>query len=244
MPIALAAIKKVKESKADIGIAFDGDADRIGVVDRNGTILWGDQMLVLFARNILEKHPGATIISEVKASEVLYSEIEKYGGVPIMWKTGHSLIKKKIVEEGALLAGEMSGHIFFNDRWFGFDDAVYSGARLLEILAAADVTLPEIIDTIPKMVNTPEIRVATREDTKFAIVERIVAHFKKTHDVIDIDGARVKFPNGWALVRASNTQPVLVVRFESDTEEHLAEIRAVVEPIIEKFKSELEGRSV
>ncbi|MCP5046598.1 MAG: phosphomannomutase/phosphoglucomutase [bacterium] len=233
-------IDKMKETDADIGIGLDGDADRIGVVDKNGTILWGDQMTILFARDILGKRPGETVISEVKASEVLYSEIEKHGGVPVMWKTGHSLIKKKIVETNAALAGEMSGHIFFNDRWFGFDDAVYAGARMMEIPADSDLSLTQMIDSIPKAYNTPEIRVDTTEEAKFKIVDYLVNYFKKDYDVIDIDGARVKFPNGWALVRASNTQPSLVVRFEADSNEHLEEIRAIVEPVIDETREKME----
>ena len=234
-------IAKVKETGADLGIGFDGDADRIGVVDQNGTILWGDQMMVIFARDILPANPGRTMISEVKASEVLYQEIAKAGGTPVMWKTGHSLIKKKIVETNAIMAGEVSGHIFFNDRWFGFDDAVYSGARLLELLAKTDQSLADIIETLPKVFNTPEIRVDTTEEAKFQIVEQIVAHFKKDYDVIDIDGARVKFPYGWALVRASNTQPSLVVRYEADTEEHLEEIKGIVEPVLKDIKASVGG---
>lgn len=230
-------IAKVKETDSDIGVGFDGDGDRIGVVDINGTILWGDQMTILFARDMLAKEKGLKIISEVKASEVLYSEIAAHGGIPIMWKTGHSLIKKKIKEEKAALAGEMSGHIFFNDRWFGFDDAVYAGARLLEIIAASNQTLPEMIASIPKAYNTPEIRVETTEEAKFKIVAHLVEHYKKEYDVIDIDGARVKFPHGWALVRASNTQPSLVVRFEADSPEHLKEIQTMVEPVIEETRT-------
>lgn len=233
-------IAKVKETDADIGIGFDGDGDRIGVVDKEGTILWGDQMTILFARDILSVNKGAKIISEVKASEVLYSEIAKHGGQPIMWKTGHSLIKKKIVEENAALAGEMSGHIFFNDRWFGFDDAVYAGARLLEILASSKQSLTDMIASIPKAYNTPEIRVETTEVAKFQIVDYLVNYFKKSYEVIDIDGARVKFPHGWGLVRASNTQPSLVVRFEADSPEHLKEIREMVEPIIEETRIKIE----
>ena len=233
-------IAKVKESGSDLGIGFDGDGDRIGVVDKEGNILWGDQMTIIFARNILAKQPGAIIISEVKASEVLYSEIEKNGGVPIMWKTGHSLIKKKIFEVNAALAGEMSGHIFFNDRWFGFDDAVYAGARLLEILSDTEQSLTEIIDSLPKVYNTPEIRVDTSEEAKFKIVSHIVDYFKKRYEVVDIDGARVKFPYGWALVRASNTQPSLVVRFEADSEEHLKEIQGIVEPVISETRKRFE----
>ena len=225
-------IAKVKETGADLGIGLDGDADRIGVVDPNGAIIWGDQLTLIFARDILAKNPGQKIISEVKASEVLYSEIKKSGGIPIMWKTGHSLIKKKIAEENAALAGEMSGHIFFNDKWFGFDDAVYAGARLLEILSNTDQSLTEIMDTIPKTFNTPEIRIDTTDEAKFNIVSHLVDYFKKDYEVIDIDGARVIFPHGWALVRASNTQPSLVIRFEADSEEYLKEIRSIVEPII------------
>jgi len=234
-------ISKVKETNADFGIGLDGDADRIGVVDKYGSILWGDMLMVIFARDILSKKPGEKIISEVKASEVLYSEIKKHGGIPIMWKTGHSLIKKKIFEENAILAGEMSGHIFFNDnRWFGFDDAVYSGARLLEILSNSDKSLTEIVDTIPKMFNTPEIRVDTTEEAKFKIVSDMVNHFKKEYEVIDIDGGRIKFPYGWALIRASNTQPSLVIRFEADSEEHLKEIEKIFQTVLKKIKDKIE----
>jgi len=236
-------IAKVKETGADLGIGFDGDADRIGVVDGKGNILWGDMLMVLFSREILKDNPGRKIISEVKASEVLYAEIKKNGGIPIMWKAGHSLIKKKIFEENAILAGEVSGHIFFNDRWFGFDDAVYSGARLLELLSNSKQTLEEMVETIPHIVNTPEIRVDTTEEAKFIIVDKIVAIFKENYEVIDIDGARIKFPDGWALVRASNTQPSLVLRFESDTEENLQKIRDIVEPILENTVKEVESRT-
>ena len=234
-------IAKVKETGADLGIGFDGDADRIGVVDGNGNILWGDMLMVLFSREILKDNPGRKIISEVKASEVLYAEIEKSGGIPIMWKAGHSLIKKKIFEENAILAGEVSGHIFFNDRWFGFDDAVYSGARLLELISNSSKTLEEMVKTIPDTFNTPEIRVDTTEEAKFIIVDKIVSIFKENYEVIDIDGARIKFPDGWALVRASNTQPSLVLRFESDSEENLQKIREVVEPILDKIVKEVES---
>ncbi len=233
-------IRTVKETGSDLGIGFDGDADRIGVVDAEGNILWGDQLTLIFAKDILQRDPGATIISEVKASEVLYSEIAKHGGRPIMWKTGHSIIKKKIVEEKAALAGEMSGHIFFCDKWFGFDDAVYAGARLLEILSNTGMSLNEHLKLIPVAYNTPELRVDTTEEAKFRIVEKIRDHFKKDHEVIDIDGARIKFAHGWALVRASNTQPSLVVRFEADSEAKLKELQSFVEPIIEKTRVECE----
>jgi phosphomannomutase/phosphoglucomutase len=232
-------IAKVRETGADLGIGLDGDADRIGVVDGRGRILWGDQLLVIFARDILRAHPGATIISEVKASEVLYAEIRKNGGVPIMWQAGHSLIKKKLFEVNALAAGEVSGHIFFHDKWFGFDDAVYAGARLLEILAATDSSLAEMFDTIPRVFNTPELRIDCGDDVKFRVVDAIREYFKKILPVIDIDGARVQFPHGWALVRASNTQPSLVVRYEADTEEELQKIQDQVDTVIRRFQSEI-----
>ena len=233
-------INKVKETNSDLGLGFDGDADRVGVIDDKGNIVWADLVMILLARDVLKKNPGAKIISEVKASEVFYSEVEKAGGVPIMWKTGHSLIKKKIYEENALLAGEVSGHIFFNDKWFGFDDAIYAGARLLEILSNTDMKLSEIMKTVPKVVNTPEIRIDVKEEIKFKIVDKIIEHFKKDYEVIDIDGARIKFGNGWALVRASNTQPSLVLRFEANSEKDLEEIKSIVNPVLEKIKKELE----
>jgi phosphomannomutase/phosphoglucomutase len=232
-------IAKVRETGADLGIGLDGDADRIGVVDGQGRILWGDQLLVIYARDILKDHPGAKIISEVKASEVLYSEIKKYGGVPIMWKAGHSLIKKELFEVNALAAGEVSGHIFFNDKWFGFDDAVYAGARLLEILGNSTQTLAEIFDTIPRAFNTPELRIDCGDDVKFRVVEAIRDYYKKILPVIDIDGARVKFPHGWALVRASNTQPALVVRYEADSAEELQKIQSQVDEIIRSVQAQI-----
>jgi len=234
-------IKKVKETGSDLGLGFDGDADRVGVVDDKGNIVWSDLIMIIFARDLLKKNPGAKIISEVKASEVFYSEVRKAGGVPIMWKTGHSLIKKKIYEENALLAGEVSGHIFFNDKWFGFDDAIYAGARLLEILSNSDMKLSEIMKSVPNVVNTPEIRIDVNEEIKFKIVDKVIEYFKKDYDVIDIDGARIKFADGWALVRASNTQPSLVLRFEANSEKELERIKSIVNPILDKFKKELES---
>jgi phosphomannomutase len=233
-------IEKVKQTGADLGIGFDGDGDRIGVVDSAGNILWGDQLMIIFSEDILKKHPGGKIISEVKASEKLYSEISRMGGVPIMWKTGHSLIKKKIHDENAIFAGEMSGHLFFNDRWFGFDDAVYAGARLLEILSNSDKSLTEIYAKLPKAINTPEIREKTTEEAKFKIVAYIIEHFRKEYEVIDIDGARIKFPRGWALVRASNTGPDLVIRFEADSREDLEKIKDTVYPLIKAAKTRFE----
>ncbi|MBU4268133.1 MAG: phosphomannomutase/phosphoglucomutase [Acidobacteria bacterium] len=234
-------IAKVKETGADLGIGLDGDADRLGVVDSRGRILWGDQLLVIYARAILKDHPGATIISEVKASEVLYAEIKKYGGVPIMWKAGHSLIKKKIFEVNALAAGEVSGHMFFNDKWFGFDDAVYAGARLLEILGNSEQTMAELYDSIPTAFNTPEIRVDAGDDVKFRIVDAIRDYYKTLLPVIDIDGARVSFPHGWALVRASNTQPSLVIRYEADSAEELIKIQNQVDEVIRSIQAKFKN---
>ena len=230
-------IAEVKRSGADLGIGFDGDGDRIGVVDEQGGILWGDMLMTIFARDVLSRRPGATIISEVKASEVLYDEIARLGGKPLMWKTGHSILKKKIVEEKAALAGEVSGHIFFSERWFGFDDAVYAGARLLEILSKDSQPLSAYLPTV---YNTPEIRVDTTEEAKFQIVARVVSHYKPSHKVVDIDGARVSFPEGWALVRASNTQPSLVLRFEAQSPEALQKLRDEVEPLVASLRRELE----
>jgi len=222
-----AMISKVRDVSADLGIAFDGDADRIGVVDGEGNIIWGDQLMIIFSRDMLSRHAGAKIIGEVKCSKVLYDDIEKHGGKGIMWKAGHSLIKSKMKEEGALLAGEMSGHIFFAERYFGFDDAIYAGARLLEILSRNEKTLKEFLSDVPKMANTPEIRIDCPDDRKFDIVAELAKEFKKDYDVIDVDGARVLFEGGWGLIRSSNTQPVLVLRFEATDEKRLEEIRQI-----------------
>lgn len=227
-------IRTVKQTRADLGIAYDGDGDRIGVIDDQGEIIWGDKLLILLARDLLPRHPGATIISEVKASKHLYDEIEKLGGRPIMWKTGHSLIKKKIQEEGALLAGEMSGHIFFADRFFGFDDAIYSSARVLEILSRSPRKLSEWLSDLPKTFITPEIRIYASDQVKFKIVSRVRDALAALYPIIDIDGVRATFPRGWALVRASNTQAALVLRYEADTARDLDSIRGEVKEIIEK----------
>ncbi|MBN21597.1 MAG: phosphomannomutase [Bdellovibrionaceae bacterium] len=223
-------IAKVTETKADFGVAFDGDSDRIGLVAENGQILYGDEIMVILSREILKEHPGATVISEVKSSRRLYEDISKNGGNPIMWKTGHSLIKSKMKETKALLAGEMSGHIFFADRFFGFDDAVYAATRIFEILSHTDKTLSQLIEDLPPVVNTPEIRVDCEEEKKFALVEETKARLKETeYQINDIDGVRVDFGDSWGLVRASNTQPVLVLRFEAPTENRLNEVRKIVE---------------
>ncbi|MFC1891602.1 phosphomannomutase/phosphoglucomutase [Thermodesulfobacteriota bacterium] len=218
---------RVSETSADLGIGFDGDADRIGVVDKQGNLIWGDQLMIIFARDLLETNPGAAIIGEVKCSQVLYDDIEKHGGRPIMWKAGHSLIKGKMKEENALFAGEMSGHLFFADRYFGFDDAIYAGARLLEILTKKDLSVRDLLADIPEMVNTPEIRMDCPDDRKFDVVTKLTEEFKKEYDVIDVDGARVLFDGGWGLIRPSNTQPVLVLRFEAKDEKTLENIRKI-----------------
>ncbi len=225
-------IKTVSEKKADLGIAFDGDADRIGVIGNNGEIVWGDKLLLLFSRYILKEYPQATIIGEVKCSQVLYDGIRQYGGKPIMWKAGHSLIKAKMKEEKALLGGEMSGHLFFADRYFGYDDAIYAAARLLEILSSTTNTLSELLSDVPKTFATPEIRMDCDDSKKTDVVEKIKKHYRNTPDVIDIDGIRIPFSDGWALVRCSNTQPVIVLRFEASSQESLQKIRNEVENLL------------
>ncbi len=234
-------IRKVAEEKADLGFAYDGDGDRIGVIDNLGQIIWGDKLLIVFARDILSRHPGAAIISEVKASKLLYDEIEKLGGRPIMWKTGHSFIKKKIKEENALLAGEMSGHIFFADRFFGFDDAIYSSARLLELLSHSEKDLSQHFADLPKTYSTPEIRIYASDQVKFTIVDEVKKELAQKYPIIDIDGVRAIYPNGWALVRPSNTQEILVLRFEADSETALQAIRSEVEKTIEDVIARLES---
>jgi len=227
-------IQKVKSTNADLGISYDGDSDRIGVVDDKGNIIWGDKLLILLCRDILPSNPNAAVISEVKASQLLYDEIKRLGGRPIMWKTGHSLIKRKIKEEDALLAGEMSGHIFFADRFFGYDDAIYSSARVAEIVSKSDKTLSEMLSDLPQTFTTPEIRIYSSDKVKFKIVEQVKKELSKKYKVIDIDGVRALFPNGWGLVRASNTQGALVLRFEAQTQEDLESIKTEVEQTIEK----------
>ncbi len=228
--------RTVLERGLDLGIAYDGDGDRIGVIDAQGEVLFGDRLLILLARHVLRDRPGAAILGEVKCSQTLYDDIAKHGGRPILWKTGHSLIKKKMREEGALLAGEMSGHVFFADRFFGFDDAVYATLRLLEILAAEGRPLHELLADVPATVSTPEIRVDCPDELKFAVVERVKERFAQGHEVITVDGARILFEGGWGLVRASNTQPVLVLRFEAEDEARLSAIRAEVERAVSEAR--------
>jgi len=233
----LDTIEAVTAFKADIGIAFDGDADRIGVVDETGRIIWGDELMVLFSRSILSERPGSTIIAEVKCSQRLFDDIESHGGNAVMWKAGHSLIKSKMKETGAVLAGEMSGHMFFADRFYGFDDATYAGARVLEILSNTDKKLSELLADLPPTFSTPELRVPCTDETKFDVVQKIADEFSNTNKVITIDGARIIFDHGWGLVRASNTQAILVLRFEADSQEHLDQIRGIVEHRVEALIS-------
>lgn len=222
-------IATVKREKARVGLAYDGDSDRLGVVDEKGNILWGDQLLIIFSRDILARRPGSTIIFEVKCSQTLGDDIQKHGGKPLMWKAGHSLIKSKMKETGAVVAGEMSGHLFFADEYFGYDDAIYASIRLLRILSYTDMPLSQFLADVPKMYSTPEIRVDCPDETKFQVVDAVKQVYQNKYPIIDVDGVRVNFGDGWGLVRASNTQPALVLRFEASTEKRLNEIRADME---------------
>jgi len=231
-------IRTVADEGAELGIALDGDADRIGAVADDGAIVWGDQLMILFGREILKEHPGGTVIFEVKCSQALVEDIAAHGGKPLMWKTGHSLIEAKIREEKALLAGEMSGHIYFADRYFGYDDAIYSAARLVELVSRSDEKLSGTMADIPRYYATPELRIETDEEEKFQIVETIKEEFAaEGGEIIDIDGARVVFPDGWGLVRASNTSPVVVVRCEAKTPERRDEIQAMIMDKLKRFPS-------
>lgn len=222
-----ALIAAVKGSAADLGIAFDGDADRIGAVDGNGNVFFGDQLLVVLARDVLRERPGSIIISDVKASQVLFDEIAEAGGQPLMWKTGHSLIKAKMAETGSPLAAEMSGHVFYADKWYGFDDALYAAVRLLGIAARSPLSLAEIHDALPEVINTPELRFECDDIRKFVVITEVAARLKESGaSVSEIDGVRVKTEDGWWLLRASNTQSVLVARAEAKTEEGLARLKA------------------
>jgi phosphomannomutase/phosphoglucomutase len=230
-------VQTVREKEADLGIAFDGDADRIGAVDETGRVIWGDEMLVIFSREILREHPGATIISEVKASQRLFDDVERHGGKPLMWKVGHSLLKAKMRETGALLGGEMSGHLFFADRYFGYDDAIYAGARLIETVAKNRESLSMMLSDLPQSVFTPEIRVDCPDEIKFKIASMARDRFRELgYDIVDIDGVRVRFEDGWGLIRASNTQPALVMRFEASNRETLEQNRKLVEHELEELK--------
>ncbi|MBD3166533.1 phosphomannomutase [bacterium] len=231
----------VLDQQLQVGIGFDGDGDRIGAINDKGEILWGDRLLALFARYVLKEHPGATIIGEVKCSKALYEDIEKHGGRGIMWKAGHSLLKVKLREEEAKLAGEMSGHMFFNDKFFGYDDALYAAARLVEILAKEEKPLSELLADLPDYPSTPEMRVDCPDEIKFSVVEKVADYFRDRYDVVDIDGVRVNFDHGWGLVRPSNTQPVLVMRFEASTDDLVQEYKATMEDVVNKIRKQLEG---
>jgi phosphomannomutase/phosphoglucomutase len=230
VPENLRALREeVKARGADLGIAFDGDSDRIGAVDENGDVIYGDMLLLIYGREILSRKPGSTFIGEVKCSQIMYDELKRLGGNPIMYKTGHSLIKAKMKEEHAELAGEMSGHMFFADRYFGYDDALYAACRLMEIVSKSGNPLSAQLAGLPKTVSTPEIRVDCPDETKFRVVAAVAEKFTKTHRVIDVDGVRVLFDQGWGLLRASNTQPVLVMRFEASSAALLEQYRGEME---------------
>ena len=246
--------RTVKQVGADVGIGYDGDADRIGAIDEQGNILWGDRLLLLFARDVLKDRPGSTFISEVKASQLLYDDIEKRGGRGIMWKTGHSIIKAKMKEEKAVLAGEMSGHMFFADRYYGFDDAIYASYRLIEILTKTTDPLSMLLADIPSTAVTPEIRVDCPDHQKFRLVDKVIERIhqlaKEPHpddpqlsilDVNTIDGVRVRFQDGWGLIRASNTQPALVLRFEASSAEQLQSFRSFLEGQLQVCQGELDN---
>ena len=234
-------IAKVKEVKADLGLAFDGDGDRVGVVTNTGTMVFPDRLLMLFAQDVLVRNPGAEIIFDVKCTRRLTPLIKEYGGRPLMWKTGHSLIKKKMKETGALLAGEMSGHIFFKERWFGFDDGIYSAARLLEILSKQQSTAEALFETFPNDISTPEINIDVSDESKFSIISALHdAQWGEAAELTTIDGVRVDYPHGWGLVRASNTTPVLVLRFEADTEAELQRIKDVFHAQLKRVAPDLQ----
>ncbi len=229
-------VSTVKKEKADFGIAFDGDADRLGVVDDSGRIIRGDQCLILFSRTVLKKRKKAKIIFEVKCSQALIEDIKAHGGVPIMYRTGHSFIKKKMKEEKSPLAGEMSGHFFFADDYYGYDDGIYAGLRMAELLSQEKQSLSDIINALPKYFSTPEIRMHCPEDKKFVIVKEVTEYFQeKKYDVVTVDGARVQFPDGWGLIRASNTEPALILRFEAKTAERLKEIEKTIKDALKKY---------
>jgi phosphomannomutase/phosphomannomutase/phosphoglucomutase len=228
-------IREVQRSGAAIGIGIDGDGDRLGVVDAQGNLIWGDMLMILFWRDILTRHPGAQCIVEVKCSQSLIDEIEKLGGKPIIYKTGHSLIKAKMKEIGAVFTGEMSGHMFFADEYYGYDDALYAGARLLSLLSHSRQSITEMLADINKYYSTPEIRLPSTDEEKFRVVDRVLDHFRKQYQIIDVDGARIIFPHGWALVRASNTGPELIVRCEGDTSEALERIKNELFAFLERI---------
>ncbi|MBV9761251.1 MAG: phosphomannomutase/phosphoglucomutase [Acidobacteriaceae bacterium] len=231
--------ESVRKHKADLGVAYDGDGDRIGAVDENGDAVYGDMLMLIFGREILSRKPGSTFIGEVKCSQVMYDRLKELGGNPIMYKTGHSLIKAKMKQEHAELAGEMSGHMFFADRYYGYDDAIYATCRLLEILANSGAPLSSQLEDVPKLVSTPELRVDCADDVKFKVVDKVAEMVRKNYEVVDVDGVRVMFEHGWGLVRGSNTQPVLVMRFEASSKHYLQQYRSEIEGIVERAKKEV-----
>lgn len=240
VPANLQQLKEaVRRHKADLGIAFDGDADRIGAVDEHGDVIYGDMLMLIFGREILSRKPGSTFIGEVKCSQIMYDKLRELGGNPIMYKTGHSLIKAKMKQEHAELAGEMSGHMFFADRYYGYDDAMYAACRLLEIVSKSGKPLSFQLEGIPKLVSTPELRVDCPDDQKFRVVEKVAEIYRMQREIVDIDGVRVPFDEGWGLVRASNTQPILVMRFEATGKDLLEKYQREVEQIVEQAKAEL-----
>jgi phosphomannomutase / phosphoglucomutase len=231
-------IETVKREGARVGIAWDGDGDRLGVVDGSGEIVWGDRLLALFARDVLKSRPGAAVLGDVKCSQATFDDIARHGGRPIMWKTGHSLIKTKMKEEGALLAGEMSGHFFFADRYYGYDDGLYAALRLLEILSREGLGVVDLLRDLPQGFSTPELRVSCPDDVKFRVVDAVREALRSTGTLSEIDGVRISYTDGaWGLVRASNTGPVIVLRFEAPTEARLAEIRREVESAVERARA-------
>ena len=229
----------VRKEKAELGIAFDGDSDRIGAVDEQGNVVYGDMLLLIFGREILTRKPGATFIGEVKCSQIMYDKLKELGGNPIMYKTGHSLIKSKMKEEHAELAGEMSGHMFFADRYYGYDDALYSACRLLEIVSKSGQPLSQQLVGIPLLFSTPELRVDCADDAKFQVVAKVAAAYRQHRQVVDVDGVRVPFEQGWGLVRASNTQPVLVMRFEASSPDLLDKYRNEMESAVADAKRQI-----
>jgi phosphomannomutase/phosphoglucomutase len=237
-PTVLEYIKDLRErvlsEKADIGLGYDGDADRVGVIDNQGRAIYADKILALLSRDVLERVPGSKILFDVKCSQMLPEEIEKAGGVPLMWKTGHSFIKAKMKEEDLPLAGEMSGHIFFKDGFFGYDDGIYVSLRILQYLSSQEASLAQLVDGLSPYLSTPEIRITCPDEEKFKVVRQLTESFKEEYDVIDVDGARVQFGDGWGLVRVSNTQPTLVLRFEAKSESRLEQIKQL---FIEKLSA-------
>ncbi|HTU46443.1 MAG TPA: phosphomannomutase/phosphoglucomutase [Bryobacteraceae bacterium] len=242
-PTVLSNLRPLQESvrkhKAALGVAFDGDGDRIGAVDEQGNVVYGDMLLLIFGREILSRKPGSTFIGEVKCSQVMYDKLKELGGHPIMYKTGHSLIKAKMKQEHAELAGEMSGHMFFADRYYGYDDAIYATCRLLEIVAKSGEPLSHQLEDVTKLVSTPELRIDCPDDLKFKVVEKVAEIVRKSRPVVEVDGVRVPFDQGWGLVRASNTQPVLVMRFEASSKHLLQQYRSEIEEIVERAKKEV-----